>query len=269
MTCTPRLLPAVSVACLAAAALASCSGRLAVGGASDAGAEAGGCGGGPPASAVRAVSLAVAQVNFGDDPDATAWQAIGFDLDGKCTTATSSDVCQLAAGSPRATQVDGTGGIDNSFGANICMILDTTLGTGACSTKISQAYLVTDATGTGTLAIRLAPFWIEIPISGAYVALDGGSGMLGAVTTPSSFWVATENGTAAFVEGGPSVSCPCGGCSGGFDSILPQIEQASDILDDGSNTPYRPCDAISIGMQFSGATSFTGALPDVPDACGT
>ena len=134
MTCARRL-AAAFVACLVAAVLASCSGRLAVHSASDSGAEDGGCGGGPPASALRAVSLAMTQVNFGDDPDATAWEGIGLDLDGKCTIATSTDVCQLAAGSPRATQVDGTGGIDNSFGANVCAIMDTTMGTGSCSTK--------------------------------------------------------------------------------------------------------------------------------------
>ena len=127
---------------------------------------------------------------------------------------------------------------------------------------------MTDATGSGTLAIHIPPYWIEIPIAHAYVALDGGSGILGAITTPSGFWVAAENGAATLSDSGTMVPCACGGC-GGFDSILFQIEQASDILEDGSNTPYRPCDAISIGMQFSGAMPFPGALPDVPDACGT
>ena len=243
-----------SVVCVVAAALSSCAGHVAGGGAPDSGAEGGGCGGAPPASAVRSVSLAMTQVNFGDDADP---QAIGFDLDGKCTTATSTDVCKLVSGAPRDTQTDGVSGIDNGFGANICPILDTTGGAGACSTQITQAYVVTDAGGSGTLAIRLGVYWIEIPITDAYVTNRGGAGVLGAVMKPDDFLAALRNGAAA---SGVSLNAVCN--PGGFDSIYFDVHQAADILGDGSN------DAISIGMQFLDATTFTGALPDVPDVCG-
>ena len=252
------------VACMAAAAMASCSGRLAGSGPAGAGPDAGGCGGGPPTSAMRAASLTMTQVNFGDSPG--AWQSIGFDLDGKCTTAASTDVCQLAAGAPRAMQTDGVSGIDNSFGENVCPIMSTLFGTGACSTRITLADIVTDELGSGILVIHVAPYWIEIPIVDAYVTLDGGSGTFGGVTTAAGFWTATGNASAALVDGS-STTCVCGGCA--FDGILQQLGQASDLLKDGSNPTGRPCDAISIGMTFSGATPFTGALPDVPDACGS
>jgi hypothetical protein len=62
--------------CIGIAALAACSGRLASPAAMNASLGPGDCDGSPPASAVRQVSLAMIQVNFGDDPDASAWQAI-------------------------------------------------------------------------------------------------------------------------------------------------------------------------------------------------
>ena len=41
-------------------------------------------------------------------------------------------------------------------------------------------------------------------------------------------------------------------CGTAFDGIQQQIEQASDILDDGSNQSGTPCTAISIGLGFDG-----------------
>ncbi|HEY1956249.1 MAG TPA: hypothetical protein VGH28_11565 [Polyangiaceae bacterium] len=42
-------------------------------------------------------------------------------------------------------------------------------------------------------------------------------------------------------------------CGSAFDGIAQQIEQASDILDDGTNQPGTPCTAISIGIGFDAA----------------
>ncbi len=57
------------------------------------------------------------------NPD--AWKDFGYDLDGKITTAASTDVCTLVQGASKQVQIDGTGGIDNSFGANIMPIIGT------------------------------------------------------------------------------------------------------------------------------------------------
>jgi hypothetical protein len=54
---------------------------------------------------------------------ATAWQSLGYDLDGKATSACSTDVCTLTPGASRQVQVDGNGGIDNSWGANFVPVL--------------------------------------------------------------------------------------------------------------------------------------------------
>ena len=58
-----------------------------------------------------------------------AWQNYGYNLDGKVTTASSTDVCTLQAGAQKSYQTDGKGGIDNSFGENIIPILQTLLST--------------------------------------------------------------------------------------------------------------------------------------------
>jgi hypothetical protein len=55
--------------------------------------------------------------------DPTVWASFGYDLDGKVTTATSTDVCTPYGGAMATSQIDGMGGIDNSFGENIVPIL--------------------------------------------------------------------------------------------------------------------------------------------------
>lgn len=201
------------------------------------------------------------RVNFGDSPTADAWKQIGFNLDGKVTTATSTDVCELMAGAEPATQDDGHDGIDNSFGENICPILGTLDSPAPCSTLISQAYVVTDTSGSGIVAIELlARFLWKIPITDAHVVLNAdGSGMLGAVAP-------TVGLNDALVEASAAASC---GTGEGPMSLLVELAQTSDVLSDGSNSAGQQCDAISIGMQFSDATPFDGVLPDGADACPT
>ncbi len=55
--------------------------------------------------------------------DTSTWKKYGFDLDGKRTTAASTDVCKAAAGAPKNNQEDGDNGIDNSFGRNVMLIV--------------------------------------------------------------------------------------------------------------------------------------------------
>ncbi len=78
----------------------------------------------------KAHNYAVHQLFLGDtdrmgNPSMVAWESFGYDLDGKVTTASSTDVCTLVAGSSRQVQVDGNGGIDNSWGSDIMPIVDT------------------------------------------------------------------------------------------------------------------------------------------------
>jgi hypothetical protein len=208
-----------------------------------------------------AVSLSVTGVDLGDMTP-TDWQSIGLNLDAKCTTATSANVCTLKPGAPTAIQVDGTNGIDNSFGANICPLFDTIIGPGACSTKLTGATIVADATGAGMVSVGLGGFPITIPIHDAYVAItnQSGEGVLGAVVDATDLVSAIQS---ALALASPSL------CSGStFQSIAVQIEQAADILPSGADTQGQPCTAISVGMRWTGATSFVGTLMPTPNLCG-
>ena len=57
-----------------------------------------------------------------------------------------------------------------------------------------------------------------------------------------------------------------------FAQIAASIEQASDILVDGSNPAGKPCDAISVGIGFEAEEiqnpQFAGTLPSPADPCG-
>jgi len=75
--------------------------------------------------------------------NSAAWKDYGYNLDDLVTKkacdsktkppACSDDVCTLTAGAAGITQVDGNGGIDNSFGENILPIVITTAGSDAAA----------------------------------------------------------------------------------------------------------------------------------------
>ena len=85
--------------------------------------------GGAPTSntytfAIKTVYLGEAPYG-GGAPSASAWKNFGYDVDGLQTTNQSTNVCTLGQGAPKSVQVDGTNGIDNSWGANILPIVQT------------------------------------------------------------------------------------------------------------------------------------------------
>jgi len=87
----------------------------------------------PPPTGTTPHDYAIRQLFMGDTDrtgvtSAAAWQSFGYNLDNLVTTREASDVCTLAPGASKATQTDGIGGIDNSFGENILPILITTTG---------------------------------------------------------------------------------------------------------------------------------------------
>ncbi|HEY2517904.1 MAG TPA: hypothetical protein VGI39_43840, partial [Polyangiaceae bacterium] len=66
-------------------------------------------------ASVKRVNFAIRHVHLGDEATAP-WQQFGYNLDGKVTTAQSTDVCTQVTNSNRKNQTDGPNGIDNSFG---------------------------------------------------------------------------------------------------------------------------------------------------------
>jgi hypothetical protein len=292
--------------------------------------------------------------------NANAWKSYGYNLDNKVTTLSSTDVCTLASGAPKNTQVDGNNGIDNSFGENILPILLETAGndiskkindmellggkftvmldvtgldgtptqtatglsagllaggnydpTGGSMTppvdtqgnflntdnwpvrpelltnmsdpksakvKFGDSYVVNGTWVNGTpgdvqLNLSIGGVQLNITIHSAIVTFDA--------TTPGR----ALNGTIAgvlntqelinalqTVAGRISTSlCPPGQA---FQSIATQIQQASDIMHDGTNGPGQACDGISVGLGFESdeiaVPSAVGSLAaPTPDPCTT
>jgi hypothetical protein len=222
--------------------------------------DAGGsCSSAPPTN-VRSVTIVASGIDFGDKTQ-TDWETIGFNLDAQCTTAASTGVCTLSAGAPKSVQVDGVGGIDNSFGANICPLIDTVSGAGACSSPAELVYVVTDAAGNGLLSMAFNGQALQFPITDAFVAMNGNGGGTLAAVAPTAGFIAALRVAAGHL----SVSL----CSGAaFQSIATQIQQDADILTNGSNVAGQACDGISLGMTFASSTPLTQPLPPVTDPCG-
>jgi hypothetical protein len=79
---------------------------------------------------VGTTTFAMSKLYFGDtDRDGTpdkvnGWKHFGYDIDGKVSTAQSTDLCKpIDNASPQNVYPDGTSGIDNAFGKNILPIL--------------------------------------------------------------------------------------------------------------------------------------------------
>jgi hypothetical protein len=80
---------------------------------------------------------------------------------------------------------------------------------------------------------------------------------------PTQFFIAYLQSIAGSIS-----TSLCNGSA--FSSIAQQIEQASDIMQDGTNQPGVPCDAISVGLGFDAtAVQLGGAvtLPTAPNPC--
>jgi hypothetical protein len=101
----------------------------------------------PPTTTFALHSLDLGEGNSGQ------WKAVGFNIDGKVSTATSTDLCQPNSGAnPATVYPDGNNGIDNSFGkllVPIMLSLDPTwvtdlnggLGQGSFNTLLQMACL--------------------------------------------------------------------------------------------------------------------------------
>jgi hypothetical protein len=133
-------------------------------------------------------NYAVKQLFLGDTDrngvtSSSAWESFGYNLDNLVTTSSSKDVCTLYAGSSNSVQVDGNGGIDNSFGLNIMPIVLTAAGSQASQTintdiqdgKFTIMAYVTgfdDTAGSTASATGLTGLLLA---GGDYTALDAGA----------------------------------------------------------------------------------------------
>ena len=111
---------------------------------------------GDASSANAPLTFAIHHLWLGDSdpdpsftPDTSAWSTFGYNIDGLITTEYSTDVCTLdhAAHATTAVQVDGTNGIDNSFGKNIVPVLASAL------PMLSQTVSASIASGSFTILL--------------------------------------------------------------------------------------------------------------------
>lgn len=208
-----------------------------------------------PASAVSATTLQFGAFSAaGTTP--TSWKSIGYDRDGRCTTATSTDVCKRVGNALPSAQVDGNGGIDNAWGATVSSILKT------FDSSDPAGYLQTDASGTGTLYLTLkANASLEVPIVLAKVQQSGTTATLSAIVPLNALLAALPH------YGGRFDPTLCSGAT--IQSVEAQITQAADSLANGTQAPDLDCNAISIGATLTAVTTIGSVtLPDAgPSPC--
>jgi hypothetical protein len=146
--------------------------------------------GGTPTSAKH--NYAIHKLYLGDTDrsgvmNADAWKSYGFNLDNLVTTKASTDVCTLASGAAKTTQVDGNGGIDNSFGANIMPIVITTAGSDAAN-KINTSI----NTGSFTIMAFITGF------DDTAGSMANATGLSGVVLAGGNYGSFTDGGTPSW-----------------------------------------------------------------------
>jgi hypothetical protein len=296
------------------------------------------------------VILAATKIYYGDTDFTDAadkvngWKQFGFNLDGKVSTSTSTDLCKpVNNAAPKNVYPDGNNGIDNSFGKNILPIF---LGIASdFSTKANQAItdgsytLIFDLEGLGAgadqapiasklyggtllaappkfdgsdcwpvapeglanpvdiasakpffamgsvaanhwdsgptsatvpLTIDSNGFKIHLDLHFAHASIDLDANHLGSQVGQLGGVIATSELVAEMKKVAGSFDPSL--CSGStIDSIVSQLQQASDILQDGTEDPTKSCDGISIGLGFKTKAISLGGIgpvtPAQPDPC--
>jgi hypothetical protein len=153
--------------------------------------------------AVRALYLG--DTNRAGVRSATAWKALGYNLDGKVTDSSSSDVCQRVPGAIPAAQADGDLGADNAFGLSVMPIIsgvdpDATLtqskrlAEGGTTTLFQVTGLSADPAQTNTGLV------VEAFAAAPFDSIDGNAGKRPTFAGDDNWPVlpsATKSGTVA------------------------------------------------------------------------
>jgi hypothetical protein len=244
--------------------VAGCGGSSAGGAGPDSGGSGGGdnCGSGAsctsvPGSTGGATSVtashnyAVRKIYLGDYTRSgqldmmNAWKDFGYNLDNLVTTRASTDVCTLMPGTGKDVQVDGNGGIDNSFGANILPVIystggdiDMTLNTSITNGKFTLMTYVTgfdDSNPTQT-----ATGLTGVLLSGSdYTLLEAGAPAF----TPQTNWPVAPN----LLSCGPN-------CQPGTDPVAAaKVKFAHAYVNKGTFVNGTPSD-VELSLAVAGQT---------------
>ena len=111
---------------------------------------AGGVKGDGPGQVFAVQKLFLGDTDRSGSPKPTAWESYGYNLDGKISTATSTDVCKPRAGAqPKSVKTDGKGGLDNAFGKLLMPIIGSL--SADASTKVNENI----ASGAFTILMKI------------------------------------------------------------------------------------------------------------------
>ncbi len=126
---------------------------------------------------------------------------------------------------------------------------------------------VSGSKGSVTLSLTISSYTLDLVINNAVITLQldpthkhGTNGIIAGVIATSQLTAQLQQVAGNF---DPTL------CSGPtIESILSQITQASDILQDGTQDPTKTCDGISIGLGFNAELVQLGpiAVPGAPKA---
>jgi hypothetical protein len=173
---------------------------------------------GPSAQASASRTFAVTRLFLGDTQrdgtkSATAWKQLGYDLDGKASTRTSSDVCTPHDSKQLAQQSDGDEGIDNAWGAAVVPILQSI--TYPVSERATQAILG----GGYTVLVAVAglsddPSQTNTGVAGR-VLLGAPLAAAPSFATTDDWPVAPASLASGFLDGGAKTAFPTAYVTGG------------------------------------------------------
>ncbi len=211
----------------------------------------------PPASGLTMVTYAIRSVDFGET---SGWQTLGFDIDGKDTIATSTDVCQRVGGAASSVQIDGVDGRDDSFGENFIELIHSS---GLTNLAMSDAASTALGAATDLVFVPVAP-------SGGDSTQAAGGFVNSAVLEHTPAWDGTDvwpvdglslaNDTIAT----PLLVFPNGYCTGG--EWLSGVSTGSGrvtILSPETYWGKWPISHVTITIDHPGADTVNGVLSGV------
>lgn len=131
---------------------------------------------------------------------------------------------------------------------------------------------VSGSQGTISISLSLMGYSFALSINKAVITMDLDAARAGATNGTIAGLVNTSDLVAEIQEVAAGFSEEfCDPESNVLETASRQIEAASDIMSDGSQSPGAPCDAISIGIGFEASKVILGevapAAPPAPDPC--
>jgi hypothetical protein len=146
----------------------------------------------------------------------------------------------------------------------------------SAKTQLPASYLVgnTWVGSAGAISLRLGGFGggsMRLPIEHAVISMELDAAHETATNGTLSGVIPTDAFVEALTESARAIDPSfCDPTNPTLQSIITQLEQASDILADGTQDPTKTCDGISIGLGFDAAVVGLGSIVEVtppPDPC--